>query len=79
LPLSPGANLISWPGADERPADALGDIGNAISIIYAWDPDTQSWLRYSPALPGFANNLQLLRHGNPYWVIARAAAQVPVR
>ncbi len=78
LPLSPGANLVAWPSGDVPPAQALGSMANSIAIVYAWDPSTRTWQRYSPSLPGFANSLKMLHRGGAYWVIAKGSAQVPL-
>jgi hypothetical protein len=77
LPIRPGANLLAWPGADLPPAAALQGQGNAIRIVYAWDPATGTWLRYAPGLPSYVNNLLLMKKGGAYWFIANSAAQVP--
>jgi uncharacterized protein YkwD len=78
LPLSRGANLVVWPSDDTTPSQALGSMGSAIAIVYAWDPATNSWQRYGPALPSFANSITFLRRGAAYWVIATTNAQVPI-
>ncbi|MEO8538755.1 MAG: CAP domain-containing protein [bacterium] len=69
LPLSPGANLVAWGGGNVDPAVAFA--GNStVAVVYEWDPATKTWKRYFPGLPGFLNNLKLMREGNAYWVIA---------
>ena len=73
VPLASGANLIAWPSSDRTPAQAFGAAGNTISIVYSWDPATETWRRYGPSLPGFLNNLTTLRRGDAYWVIAKTA------
>ncbi len=78
LPLSPGANLVSWPSGDVAPAQALGNTANTISVIYAWDPVNRTWQRYGPGLPSFLNNLPLLHQGQAYWVIAKGPGQLPM-
>lgn len=77
LPLSPGANFISWPGASTSAAEAFGS-NTSIAVVYEWDPATGAWKRYFPGLPGFLNNLQTLRQGSPYWVIAKATSAIRV-
>ena len=56
---------------------ALQGQGNAIRIVYAWDPASGTWLRYAPGLPLYVNNLLLMKKGGAYWFIANSAAQVP--
>ena len=78
LPLSAGANLVAWPSEDTAPAQVWGTMGNAIAIVYAYEPLSGSWLRYAPGLPAFLNNLVLLHRGDAYWVIAKGSTQVPL-
>jgi uncharacterized protein YkwD len=78
LPLSAGANLVAWPSQDMAPSQVWGGMGNAIAIVYAYDPVSGTWLRYAPGLPAFLNNLAMLHRGDAYWVIARGSTQVPL-
>lgn len=70
LPLSPGANLVAWPGGSTSAQQAFGN-SNTVAVVYEWDAARGEWKRYFPGLPGFLNNLQDLRQGNAYWVIAK--------
>ena len=70
LPLSPGANLVAWPGASMAVDKAFGG-NNTVAVVYEWDAARGEWKRYFPGLPSFLNNLQDLRQGNAYWVIAK--------
>lgn len=78
LPLSPGANLVAWPGSPVSPAEVFGP-GSQVAVVYEWDPATGTWKRYLPGMPGYLNTLGQLRPGVAYWVIARGQAQVAVR
>ena len=78
LPLSAGANLVAWPESNVPPAQALGSAGSSVAMVYEWDEVTGTWKRYGPSLPGFLNNLLLLRKGGAYWVIAKTSGAVPV-
>ncbi len=78
LPLQPGANLVTWPGDDARPEDALRNAAGNILVVYGWDSATGSWKRYAPGLPSFVNNLATLHRGGAYWFIARNPAQLPI-
>ena len=78
LPLSPGANLVAWPGSRVSPAEVFGP-GSQVAAVYEWDPATGTWKRYLPGMPGYLNTLGQLRPGVAYWVIARGQAQVAVR
>jgi uncharacterized protein YkwD len=77
LPLSPGANLVAWPGGAVSAADAFGN-STTVAVVYEWDPATNSWKRYFPGLPAFLNNLGTLRPGNAYWVIAKGKSNLVI-
>lgn len=77
LPLSPGANLVAWPGDNVSPAQAFS--GNtSIKVVYEWNAATGEWHRYFPGLPAYLNNLARLNKGGAYWVIANQASQLRV-
>jgi uncharacterized protein YkwD len=70
LPLSPGANLVAWPGNNISAAEAFGS-STSISVVYEWDPANKEWKRFFPGLPAYLNNLGTLRQGAAYWIIAK--------
>jgi uncharacterized protein YkwD len=76
LGLRPGANLVSWPGPDRPPADALRD--PAVEAVYSYNPYSGQWDRYIPGLPASLNTLPVLRQGQAYWMIARTGANLEV-
>jgi hypothetical protein len=76
LPITPGANLLTWPGADASPQKALGDQSASVVAIYAYDSATKTWSRYAPGVPDYVNNLVTLRRGAAYWFVARGAAVI---
>ncbi|MBA4181355.1 MAG: hypothetical protein C0506_12260 [Anaerolinea sp.] len=78
LPIVPGSNLLAWPGNNVPPAQAFGSQAAALKMVYEWDPVKGEWKRWAPNLPGFVNNLLMMRQGSSYWFIARAAAELPV-
>jgi uncharacterized protein YkwD len=78
LPLSPGANLVAWPSADMAPADAIAGSGSTIAVIYQYDAATGQWKRYFPGLPGFLNNLTMMRRGQAYWIIATTGSRLRI-
>lgn len=71
----PGANLVAWGGGNVDPAVAFAG-NSSVAVVYEWDPATGEWKRYFPGLPGFLNNLRMLREGNAYWVIAKAKSSL---
>ena len=76
MPLKPGANLVTWPGNDASPADALGGSAGNIAAVYAFDPTTRTWKRYAPGAPGYVNNLLTMKKGEAYWIIAKSQANL---
>jgi len=77
LPLSPGANLVAWPGENATMAQAFGGNTN-VAVVYEWDPVTGEWKRYFPGLPAYLNNLTNMKKGGAYWVIAKSSQQLKV-
>ena len=77
LPLSPGANLVSWPNNNQSVAEAFGK-NTSVAVVYEWDPWTNTWKRYFPGLPGYLNNLEAMKQGNAYWIIAKTASKLVV-
>ncbi|NJD66313.1 MAG: CAP domain-containing protein [Chloroflexi bacterium] len=77
LPLSPGANLVAWPGDSVPPAQAFAG-NSSIMAVYEWNPTTGEWRRYFPGLPAYLNTLARLNKGGAYWVIANQASQLRV-
>ncbi len=77
LPLSPGANLVAWPGDNVSPAQAFAG-NSSIKVVYEWMPATGEWHRYFPGLPAYLNNLTRLNKGGAYWVIANQASQLRI-
>lgn len=67
--LSAGLNVLEWKGSDVSLSDYPAAIAG-VSTIYAFDEPTGEWRRSSSGLPGFANNLAVLRAGETYWLIA---------
>jgi hypothetical protein len=78
LSLQPGANLITWPGADSSPDTAFAAATTTISAIYTFDAPTGKWLRYLPGAGQYVNSLRSLQPGAAYWVIATGAALIPM-
>jgi uncharacterized protein YkwD len=76
VPLKPGANLVTWPGNDASPADALGGSAGNIAAVYAFDPTTRTWRRYAPGAPAYVNNLVAMKKGEAYWIIAKSQANL---
>ncbi|MCC7366523.1 MAG: matrixin family metalloprotease [Dehalococcoidia bacterium] len=76
LPLMPGANLLAWPGASQPAAQAFGQ-QPGLSVVYSWNPATQSWTRYIPGVPAYVSNLKTVETGQVYWFIASTGGVLP--
>jgi hypothetical protein len=78
LALVPGMNLLTWPGRDVSPSQALQGQAGSIKIVYQWDAVTGEWKRYATNVPSFVNNLPVLKQGSAYWFIATGASSIQV-
>lgn len=76
LPLRPGSNLMTWPGASAHPSRVIS-ANSGINAVYSWDATTGSWKRYFPGLPDYVNTLQQIDQGGAYWFVSSSAVQVP--
>jgi hypothetical protein len=77
LALSAGANLVAWPGRTAPPEDTLS--GSQIVAVYAYDSQTQTWLRYLSDQPAYLNTLKTLVEGQAYWFVSARTASVAVQ
>ena len=79
LAVRQGANLMTWPGSDTAPSQALGiEAAAAVRMVYEWDATAREWRRYSPSAPAYVNDLALLRRDHAYWVIAASETSLLV-
>ena len=78
LDLAPGANLTTWPGDDMSPGAALADAQGPIVAVYGYDPVTKRWHSFGPGLPGYVNDLSMLRKGDAYWFITVGSIALPI-
>jgi len=64
-----GWNLIGYPSLQELPAqDVLSWIRGKYTIVYAYEAENDSWKKYDPDGPPFANSLEKLQPGKGYWI-----------
>jgi hypothetical protein len=77
LAVLPGANLVAWPGGAAPVEEVFGNAGGVVAV-YLWDAAAGAWLKYFPGLPGYLSDLDMLEPGATYWVIASAAASIPL-
>lgn len=78
LSVSTGSNLVTWSGPDASPASAFRGVSNWIAVVYAWDEETNTWLRWSPRIDPVLQTLFELRAGQRYWIIATRGLNVPL-
>jgi hypothetical protein len=78
LAVSSGSNLVTWRGAPAAPAIAFRSVAHWVSVVYAYDEATGTWLRWSPALDPKLQSLPELRPGQRYWIIATRGLDVPL-
>ena len=77
--LSPGAAYVTWNGTAVSPAVAFASVANSLAAVYAYDPWTGTWLRWSPVMEPELQTLRTLVPGGEYWVIARASLVLPLK
>jgi hypothetical protein len=65
-----GWNLVSLPKMNSEPiADALTSIAGKVLLVYADDPNMpETWIRYNPSAPSWANGLAAFDLGVGYWI-----------
>lgn len=78
MAVAPGANLVRWDGAPASPGDVFGTVRTWVSVVYAYDEQTGTWLRWSPGLDPRFQTLDQLQTGQFYWVIATRGVLVPL-
>lgn len=77
--LKPGPAYVAWNGPKTSPAQAFAPVASSLAVVYAWDPWTGTWLRWSPQMEPELQTLQELVPGGRYWVIARASLVLPLK
>ncbi len=81
ISLCPGWNLVGYPSfaAVALPA-ALASIAGKYDLVYGYDAaaPADSWQKYDPAAPTFANDLTALRPGRGFWIRMQVAGTLVV-
>jgi uncharacterized protein YkwD len=78
LAFAAGITTFTWSGDRESVAEVFGPAGSAVRAVYAYDPATGSWLRWSARLHPELNNLTHLQPGVRYWMVAGTPLAVAV-
>ncbi len=81
LSLSAGWNFISVPKepADPSIAVVLRDALTAVKVVWGYDNESKTWLRYYPCdLSGTPNTLDRIHSGKGYWVYLDAPGRLSV-
>jgi hypothetical protein len=71
IPLCMGSNLVGYPSLQSQAIeDALASMAGMYTLIHAYDAaDTaDSWKKYDPSAPPFANDLLEMRPKLGYWI-----------
>jgi RHS repeat-associated protein len=79
--LCPGWNLIGFPSDNSRPvASALSSIAGQYQRVFGYEAsDTADpWELYDVSIPSWANDLQVLRPGHGYWILATAETDLRI-
>ncbi len=74
VPLVAGWNLVSF---DIRPtsnavANVLSSLGSNFELVYAWNAETSSWMKYDPSM-GFGDTLTTLDETMGFWIYMNTA------
>ncbi len=82
LQLCEGWNLIGFPAGQPRhPLAALAPIAGKWQRLFAYDvfDNVDPWEVYDPAVPDWANDLQLMQPGRGYWLLVTEATTLDFR
>jgi len=79
LAMNGGAALVTWNGPAVSPAVAFGAVAQSLKVVYAYDPWTDTWLRWSPTMDPKLQTLMKVETGARYWVIADRPVTLPLR
>jgi len=81
LHLCAGWNLIGFPAEQARPVrTALSSIEGKYARVFGFDvaDAADPWELFDPAIPWWANDLELLQPGRAYWILMTEAADLTV-
>jgi hypothetical protein len=67
--LAQGWNLVSWTSATQSTSGALASVGDAVSAVYGYNSDSQSFARYIFGRPE-VSTLTDFETERAYWVLA---------
>ncbi|MES1240686.1 MAG: RHS repeat-associated core domain-containing protein [Acidobacteriota bacterium] len=79
--LCPGWNLIGFPSDQSRPvASALSSIAGKYQRVFGYEASDAAdpWELYDVSVPAWVNDLQVLRPGHGYWILATAEADLRI-
>jgi hypothetical protein len=67
--LERGFNLVTWSGpSGASVAEAVAGLGNALDILFTWDPTSQAFRTFSPTALSFLNSADTFTHGEGVWM-----------
>ena len=82
IELCQGWNVIGFPAGQPRhPHTALSSIAGKWQRLFGYDAfDSQDpWEIFDPAVPAWANDLELMQPGRGYWLLVSEAATLEIR
>jgi len=68
--LAQGWNLVAWTGANQPASGALASLGDAVSAVYGYNSDSQSFARYVFGRPEIST-LTDFEAEHAYWILAQ--------
>lgn len=72
--LTSGFNLVTFAGSNRSAASAFAPLGNALVAVYRWDAAANTWQRYLPGAPGYANTMSTVSNGDVLFLEASMPA-----
>ena len=81
LELCEGWNLIGFPAGEPRhPYAALSSIAGKWQRIFGYDAldPEDPWEYFDPAVPAWANDLEVMKPGRGYWVLVNEAVSLEI-
>jgi hypothetical protein len=74
LPLAAGVNIVTFAGPARPASEALASIRASVIEVSAWDNASQSWRRFAPWAPDYANSFTMFEPGGVYYLRMAYAA-----
>ena len=76
FPLVRGWNLVGWTDTTASAADATALIEGEFEVLFTWDSQSQTFLRFDPEAPPVLNSLTELKQGDGVWILRQRLAEI---